>query len=116
MAVRALNQLIGRVGLFIIDCALQPQRAGAAGGGVPGVSAAGSLGNWPWTFCRRRGLPQGRRGLVMQPVSQSRMQSSQLWKPQPDSGGRSPPLDAWNSVRPLMAILVQPAPARNFGA
>ena len=52
----------------------------------------------------------------MQPVSQSRMQSSQLWKPQPDSGGRSPPLDAWNSVRPLMAILVQPAPARNFGS
>ena len=44
MAVRALNQLIGRVGLFIIDCALQPQRACAAGGGVPGVLAAGSLG------------------------------------------------------------------------
>ena len=41
--------------------------------------------------------------------------SDRALQPQPGSGERSPPRDAWNSVRPLKAMLVQSAPTRNFG-
>ena len=89
-----------RLGQFISDRALQPQRPGAAGGECARCVGVGSLepGREPPGGA---GIPQGWQGRVMQP--------------QPGSGERSPPRDAWNSVRPLQAMLVQSAPARNFG-
>ena len=41
MGIGCRHQLIGRLGQFISGRALQPQRTGTAGGGVPGVSESG---------------------------------------------------------------------------